>query len=500
MAGVWSWGEEPGATAARAPLRTRRTPEDLLAQLWARRFLVLAVFAGLLLLGAAAATRLKTTFTANSSLLVRLGQAYVYEPKVGDAARGVAPTNDEVIQSEMEILGSSELKVRVLRDVGLARLSPALAAKAARARTPDARREVEGEAVRLLEGGLKLGAAPDASVIRLSFTHPDARTAALVLNTLVDEFLRHRQEVLTARDVGPLEGQRRRFADELARVDGELTGFLAANGVGDFDAEKASLAQLYGQLLGDAASARAALSEAQGRLGAASAIAARSPAEIGLYRDLDHAPADQLAKLRVELNDLLARYRPASQPVRDKQAQVAAAEALAAQGDPLVVNRRLGPNPVFQTLQTERNTTAAQAASMRARAAELQGELARVLARRQRLTELEPRYQDLQRRREVLAADVRTFTQRVEDSRAQQALTAAGDDGDVRVVQRAYTPTKGSSLKRPALLAAAAFAAFAALCVGLVAAFLSRGFPTAGAAERTLDMPVLAAVPARARA
>ncbi len=500
MAGVWSWGEEPAVAPARLPGRAHRSVEDLLALVWARRLLMLAVFVALVVLGAAAASRLKTTYTANSSLLVRLGQAYVYEPKVGDAGRGAAPTNDEVIQSEMEILGSSELKARVIRDVGLPRLSPALAAKAARASTPEAQRDVEGAAVRLLEQGLKLGAAPETSIIRLSYTHPDAHTAALVLNTLVDEYVRYRQQVLVARDVGPLDAQRRRFADELARVDGQITTFLTTNGVGDFDAEKASLAQLYGQLLGDGASARASLSEAEGRLGVTSALAARSPSEIGLYRDLDHAPADQLAKLRTDLNDLLARYRPTAQPVRDKQAQVAAAEALVQAGDGLVVGRRLGPNPVAQALQTERNTTAAQASSLRARAGELQGELARVVARRQKLAEIEPQWLDLQRQRDVLTANVRTFTQRVQDAQAQQALTAAGDDGDVRVVQRAYTPTKGASLKRPALLLAAGFAGFAALCAGLVAAFLSRGFPSAGAAERTLEMPVLAAVPARARA
>ena len=500
MAGVWSFGEEPAVAPARLPARPHRSIEDLLGQVWARRWLMLAVFAALLVLGAAAvATQLKPTYKASSSLLVRLGQSYVYEPKVGDAGRGAAPSNDEVIQSEMEILGSSELKVRVIRDIGIERLSPALAAKAAQARTPADRRAVEGDAVRMLEGGLKLAAAPDTQVIRLTFTHRDARTAALVLNTLVDEYLRYRQEVLTARDLGPLEGQRKRFADELLRVDGAMTAFLTANGIGDFDAEKASLAQLYGQLLGDGASARASLSEAEGRLGATSALAARSPAEIGLYRDMDHAPGDQLAKLRVELNDLLARYRPTSAPVRDKQAQVAAAEALVGQGDGLVVGRRLGPNPVFQTLQTERNTTAAQAQSLRARSGELASELARVVARRQRLAELEPQYQDLLRQHDVLTANVRAFTQRVQDSRAQQALTAAGDDGDVRVVQRAYTPTRSASLKTPALLAAGMFAGFAALCAGLLSAFLSRGFPSAGAAERTLEMPVLAAVPARAR-
>ena len=500
MAGVWSFGEEPAVAPASLRSRPRYSAEDFVALLWAQRFLMLAVFTIILVLGVLVASRMKTSYTAQSSLLVRLGQEYVYEPRVGDAGRGAVPQTEEVIQSEKEILESAELKARVIKDIGLPRLFPDLAAKAAAARTPEAQRAVEGEAIRGIEQGLSVTTGPENSIVRLFFKHPDARTAALVLNTLVDEYLRYRREVLLQRDVGPLEAQRGRFAAQLADIDGQLTGFLRENGVGDFDAEKASLAQLYGQLLADGASARASLSEAEGRLGVTSALVRQNPAEIGLYRDLDHAPADQLAKLRTELNDLLARYRPTAQPVRDKQAQVAAAEALVRGGDGLVIGRRLGPNPVFQTLQTERNTVAAQASSLRARASELAGELARVVARRQRLAELEPRWQDLQRQRDVLAANVRTFTQRVQESQAQQALASAGSDGDVRVVQRAFTPTKGSSLKRPAVLGAGVFALFAALCAGLIGAFLSRGFPTAGAAERTLDMPVLAAVPAKSPA
>ena len=500
--GVWSWDEEPapGRAPLRHAVRARRTPADFAALLWRMRFLMLAVFVGLLVLGLAVATRLKTTYTAESNLLVRLGQEYVYNPRVGDAGRGTAPQTDELIQSEIAILTSTELKARVIRDIGLGRLSPALADRAAGARTPQAQRAVEGEAVRELEGGLKVYAVPETAIVRLAYAGPDPRTAALVLNTLVDEYLRYRKTVLLSRDLRPLEQQRRIFSDQLAALDGEYTRFLTENGIGDFEAEKASLAALYGQLLGDGASARALLAETEGRLGVTQRQAGAAPAEIGLYRDLDHTAGDQLSKLRVDLQDLLARYRPDSQPVRDKQAQVAEMERLAAVQNQVVAARRLGPNPVAQALQTERNTLQAQAQSLRARSGSLDGELARVVARRRTLAELEPRYQDLQRRRDVLAASVRAFTQRAQEDQAAQALATGGDDGNVRVVQRAFVPTRGTSLKRPALMASAVFAAFAALCAGLVGAFLSRGYATAEAAERSLDMPVLATAPLKAPA
>ena len=43
------------------------------------------------------------------------------------------------------------------------------------------------------------------------------------------------------------------------------------------------------------------------------------------------------------------------------------------------------------------------------------------------------------------------------------------------------------------------FAAFTALCVGLMRVFLGRRFETAGSASRTLHLPVLAVTPSKSR-
>ena len=49
------------------------------------------------------------------------------------------------------------------------------------------------------------------------------------------------------------------------------------------------------------------------------------------------------------------------------------------------------------------------------------------------------------------------------------------------------------------LVLAFLFAAFTALCAGLLRVFLGRRFVTPGSAARTLDLPVLAVAPAKAR-
>src|ERR1700761_5904096 len=82
--------------------KPRYAPDDIIALLWRERFLMLGVFLVVLALGLAVSFSLKTLYAAQSSLLVRLSQEYVYEPNAGDAARGAVPEPDQVLQSEVE--------------------------------------------------------------------------------------------------------------------------------------------------------------------------------------------------------------------------------------------------------------------------------------------------------------------------------------------------------------------------------------------------------------
>jgi hypothetical protein len=56
-------------------------------------------------------------------------------------------------------------------------------------------------------------------------------------------------------------------------------------------------------------------------------------------------------------------------------------------------------------------------------------------------------------------------------------------------------PVKGASLQVPAAILAFLVAALAGLAAGLAHAVTRRGFPTPGSAQRTLGLPVAAAIP-----
>lgn len=485
---------------ARVPLRRidppRYTPSDIATLLWRQLPWMILTFLVLAIVGAIVAVNMPTTYPAHSSLLIRLGQAYVYQPQVGDAARGAAPDIDQVVQSELEILQSDAVKVRVINDIGLARLYPKLGQAYATA-DPAKREALQQSAMRAITAGLKVVAAPDNAIARLTYTDKDPERAALILNTLVDEYLRYRRTVLLDHSAGALDEQRRSFQSQLDVADAAYQKFLADHDIGDFDSEKVSLAQLYSQLLTDNYSAGALSAETLGRLGVTAQEVANAAPEIGLYRDIDHTAQDKLIQLKVDRQDLLSRYRPGAAPVRDIEQKIAAQEALIASGQANGPGaRRIGVNPIFQTLQTEKNQLEAQSASLKDRKASLVAALTDIIARRQKLAALEPQYQELARQRDLLSTNLRNITQRLQESQAAQALAQSGDDGSIKVIERAYPPTKGSSLKLPVLILGLALAAFAAVCVGLLLGFMQKGYPSVEAAERALELPVLVTTPA----
>jgi uncharacterized protein involved in exopolysaccharide biosynthesis len=494
-ASAWIEHREPTTPSTRGggvPSRPKFAPADFIPLLWRERYVMLGVFLVILVVGLAVALMLKTTYPARSSLLIRLGQEYVYEPRAGDAARGAVPDSDAVIQSEVEIMGSAQLKQRVIDKLGIGRLFPAMAGRYERADLPE-QRKMMGQAVAAMEKGLKIVTAPGTPVVRLEYDDTDPENAALVLNTLLDEYLAYRRTVLLD-PAAPLEAQRRAFESRLEQADEAYQAFLGSNNIGDFEAEKTSLGQLQSTLQQQKYNADEQLQERTARLAALNAQAAQLAPEIGLYHDVDHAAQDKLTDLKVQRAGLLGRYRPDAAPVKALDEQIAGMEQAIAeghvQGDG---SRRLGVNPVYQTVQADRIQLTAEVAALQQSSQTLADQIAQVTDRQLRLDALEPQYQGLARDRDVLSNNVRDFTVKEQETQASDAMARQSND-NISIVERAVTPVTGHSLRRPVALLTLFLALFTAGAVGLLRIFLREGFATPASAGRTLELPVLASV------
>lgn len=479
-------------TTAYTTVRPRYGFADIVGLLFRELLLMIVIFLAVFALGMAAVLTLKKTYTATSTVYAGAGQEYVYQPRVGLSDRTGQPLEaSAVAQAEARILGSLEVKRRTVETLGAdAILGPDAKGTAAQRETA---------ALKALDGGLGVGTTPASAIISVSYEAGDPERAARVLNAVIDQYLIQRRAVFRDRASPAFTAQREAFESELGEADNAYEAFLQSNDIGDFATAKATLAATYQTTFAETLSVRAQLNQASQRLRTLEAQLAQQPSEVVLQQDLNISAQDQILTLRTERENLLARYTEDAQPVRDIDQRIAQLQAYVATGTTVGAKEvRTGPSTIFTEIETARINAAADRDALGARLSVLEGQLNTLRERQSHLTQLESTNSTLAGNREVLTAKVREFQQRETEARADSALVAAGAD-NVTVIARAEAPTKGKSLKVPLLAAVFLFAGFTALCIGLLRVFMRRGYVTPASTGRTLDMPVLAVAPVKAR-
>ncbi len=478
-------------TTAYTTVRPRYGFLDVVGLLFRELLLMTIVFLLVFAVGTAAVLTLKKSYTATASVYAGVGQEYVYQPRVGTTERGQPLEADAVAQSEAQILGSLAVKQKTVEALG----PDAILGPGARG-TPA---EKKAAALKVLDAGLGVGTTAGSAIISVSYAANDPARAATVLNAVIDQYLVQRRSVFRDRATPAIAAQREAFEEDLARADAAYQAFMASNNIADFATAKASTAALYQAQSAEALSLRAQLNQANRRLATLEAQLAQQPAEVVLQQDLNVSAQNQILELRNQREALLSRYTPDAQPVKDIEQQIADLQAYVATGTTVGAKEvRTGPSTIFTTIETARITAAADRDGLAGRLAVAERQLQQLRDRLAELTRLESANATLASNREVLTANIREFQQREVQARADNALVAAGAD-NVTVIERAEAPTRGSSLKAPLLALVFLFAAFTALCVGLLRVFTRRGYVTPASTGRTLEMPVLAVAPMKAR-
>jgi uncharacterized protein involved in exopolysaccharide biosynthesis len=453
---------------------------ELLALIWRERTLAAVVCAAFVALGAVAGLLQKTEYKAESRVLVRLGQEYVYQPKVGAAGAGATPKLEEVMQSELKLIASPEVARAVITQIGPRTLFPDLPAG-------DAKERLMQDAVRAFQRRLSADSAAQTPIIALSFKHENPATAAKALNAYVDAYLKFRQTILLDPAAAAFDKEGDSLQSRLSDTNEALAKLLTENGIGDFDAEKRGVSDLQARLESDLVTAATERRALEGQVASLRARIAQQSEQIDIFTESDAERV--LVQLQLERAQLAAKYQPGVGPLVEVERRITELEAFLKGGARPSLTRR-GPNPVRQELEGQMYSLEAQASAAQAREAALTKARADAQVRALKLQSLEPQVRALTRHVGILDENARAFGLRAEESRALAALAPVASD-NIRVIERATAPARGSSLRleliAAGLLVGAALGALAALLRGL-----SRDrFPTARSAAATLGAPVI---------
>ncbi len=479
----------------RMPQYSRQPSENLglgdwIAMLMRELWLMFAVFSVISLLGIGFAMTLQKKYTAEARLSVLIGDEYVYTSNTGRAGEGQAPKQEEIVQSEVEILTSAQVAARVIKAIGLEKIfEPKDLIITQGPNTPEQRFNIGVEGLRKQ---LSAFATPNTTVIKISLANKDPQIAADSLNKLLDEYLIYRREVLFEDRSGALADQTNEFATELSEVQSQLSGFLSANGLSDYEAEKISLQNLLATVRQDLLTTISRRIEAEGRYNSTAKSFAKEPNQIQLSFETD--TSKRKIELQSQLAELLTKYTENSQPVMDLKRRIAALDEIleSEQGKKAGIIKT-GPNPVRDSLATESAKTNAEVIALREREQILNQQVEDLQKRTMQLAMLRPDYEELIRKKTVLEEQVRQFSTRQAAAKAQTELNAISND-NIRVIQRAIVPTKGKSMKKLVAIGALLFAGFCGLIAGFIRALSRNDRPVSKSVSNALGMPILATI------
>ena len=471
--------------------RPQLSVADVAVYVWRSKFVIIGVAIPFLALAIGAAyTMMPAKYEASSRLQVTAGVERVFEPIVGSLQQSAVLDQQEITESEVELLYSPVIFDRVIRKLGLEVIDPK--AQEAIDKAPASRRPLLYErAVEDLQKSFGAGAAPKNPVIRTSFKHADPQVAADVLNTIIDTYLEYRADIFTSNDKSVLTSQRESLSNDLADADAALERFLVDNKVGDFDTEKTSVASIYSSVTDELFKVQAQKSEVEGRLAALTAQLSLTEPTIDLYVETNYQ--QQLLDLRIERESLLSTYLPGTPQIDAIDRRISNLENLISnQGAGMGLIRR-GPNEVFQKLDQSRAELEAEANALKTRFEELRRQKTQVERRQLELIRLEPSYQELLRDRSILENQLRSLTVREGEERLKREVTQA-DFENIQILEPARPPSRPQSKRKLVAIAGLAFGLFTGLIVALLMAFSKSTMPTAASISRTTGLPVLSSV------
>jgi polysaccharide biosynthesis protein PslE len=469
------------------------------------RILLVGVAGMLLTVGAAVVVR--PGYEARSSLLVLLGTEYTYRGVAGQQAPSNGGlTQAQILHTEADILGSEELRRAVIGQIGLATLYPqmlrppsgvsgALAEaktyirglfQASSGQAGTAKLDPLVGASQRFSNDLRIMVDKEASVIDLTFTHPDAELAAAVLRQLEADYQDRRRMLYGDVQVPVLQTQVNRLHRQLTAADDALSAFKLKHNISDFEARRSILLQQQGTLETALRAAESGIAQQASRVSALDQqlrVATNAGSKNGAAVDPAAALEAMVEAYRSRQSHFTSHYF-GSGPV-DR----AGSDALMRQTEIAQLRSRRA----FAVLEEKDKAEASLGAEKTARDS-VTVQLATVTRALRAIDDEELKLRELQRALAVADDSYRAAAKVLHERSIVEQLDA-GQIAGVRIIQPALVPGLPRPLRRLILDAGTLLTALLMTAVALLSHFFRTTYFTADALEFDTDLAVLATVP-----
>jgi polysaccharide biosynthesis protein PslE len=440
---------------------------DILTILFKHRYKILIV----LILGLAVTGvvwyLMPKQFVARAVVMVKPGREFVQVSEIGDARDVKSQMNQEsIINTEIRILTSQDLMLRVIKAVGPEELYPKLAAL-----PPEGRADA---AVAAFRQNVGVSPVKGSNLLEVYFRHDKPQIASQVVNTLIEYLKDKHLQVFSDPKSSFLEAQLKEYQEKLKQSESAIGSFKQRNDVFSLDEQRSMLIKDRSEIESALKGEQIRLKELQQR--------------ISFLKDRKDIFSDSIVmELRSKLNALEQKEQELTEKYND--------------GSQVLINHRKEMQIVreqlrkYETQARDTETTRLQAefeplqtkiAGLQKRYTEVDSELRKIDGRGREFTDL---------RREATAneANYQTYLKKTEEARISEDLDRKKMTNITVIEQASLMPAKSNTQKT---LGIGIFLSFAlALGLAYISEVLPHRMTTALSAEKRLGLPVLVAVP-----
>ncbi len=473
---------------------------DFLTVLFRHRNTILVVFFTVAATVTVVSYMLPPTYEAKSSLLVKFGREYIYRPEVGERGssdmRPLIPLNqEEVINSEIQILTSRDLVEKVIRAIQVENIYPEVIRNPSKMITP-----LEA-AILKFEKKLSVEGLRKSSVIQVSLQHKNPRIAAKAVNLLVDFLKEKHLQVYSDPKSSFLEQQLSAYAQRLKESQNELEAFKQKYQVFSLEEQRTLLLKQRTELDTSFKTSQNQIKEFQNKLLSLKTQMRAVSKDVPLYTEterykiIDDAKA-QLLSLQLKEQELLHKYNENTSLVINVRKEIKIVQDfIKKQEEDLKGKVRTGQNIVYQDVEREMIKTQAELSSQEAKSATLRKQIAQL---DQEMQTFDLREKDLLNLKRELAANeknYKTYLEKVEEALISDNLNRQKMT-NISVIQAAAVPQKPIKPKKALNVALGIIlGAVSGLGLAFFSEYTNQGLSTPESVERRLGLPVLGTVP-----
>ena len=391
-----------------------------------RKWMILIVFILIVAAVAVATLRMPKQYEAHMKILVKNERANMVV-STGVNAQSSAPgeVSETEINTEIELLNSSDLLRQVASASGLERAKPARRTSAAES----GQKQLES-AVAALHQGLKISPVRKAAIIEVHYTAGDPRQAVDVLRQLAASYLEAHLRIHGSPGTREFfSSQTARYQSELNDAETRLRDFRREKDIVLFPEQKEEILRRASESSSMLLAAEAGISEYKSKIAdARSQASAAAPRVITQSRTLSNQTSvERLGTMLVDLQNrrtqLLSKYRSDDRLVLEVSEEIANTQSALEKAKVLTgSDQATDVNPVYQTLALDIAKEQAELAGMEARRQQLIRQTDQYRAQLNKLGSSTTDYDDLIRNQKEAEDNYLLYARKTEEARIADEL------------------------------------------------------------------------------